>query len=228
MSGARKGAMWRQVVTTMRMFSRAIVENSMPAAAIILAVTDSVDVTSTDEHAQTLAANTEKQLRGRRMRLRLAPDGTVSVADRPNDVPKEVNDLISVMPASFPRDPVAVGETWAREMPIASGASFGMPVGGVVRATFRLDSLSRNGDLAYVSMRGTLDQQPAITAAESSLSGSVNGNMVVNRRRGWLSESRFLVEMRTTVAALPRSAAPLAPMQFRMKITQHMRVFDKR
>ena len=114
MSGARKGAAGRQVVTTMRMFSRAIVENSMPAAAIILAVTDSVDVTSSDERAQTLAANTEKQLRGRQMRLRLAPDGTVSVADHPSDVPKEVNDLVSVMPASFPRDPVAVGETWAR------------------------------------------------------------------------------------------------------------------
>jgi hypothetical protein len=111
-------------------------------------------------------------------------------------------------------------------MPIASGASFGLPVGGVVRATFRLDSLSRNGDNAYVSMRGTLEQQPAVMGAESSLSGSVNGAMVVNRRRGWLSESRFLVEMLTTVAS--RSAAPRAPMQFRMKITQHMRVFDKR
>jgi len=226
MSGARKGTVGKPLVTTMRMFSRAIVEQSTPAATMILAITDSVDVESPDQRGRASAANTEKQLRGRQMRLRLAPDGTVSIADQGSGVPKEVNDLVSVMPASFPRDPVAIGETWSREMPIASGASFGLPVGGVVRATFRLDSVSRAGDLAYVSMRGTLEQQPAIMAAESSLSGSVNGNMVVNRRRGWLSESRFLVEMRTTMAA--RGAAPLAPMEFRMKITQHMKVFDKR
>jgi hypothetical protein len=229
-SGSRKGgsATMKAVVTTLTMFSRAIVESSAPASALILAVTDSVEVTSTDEHARALAATTQRQMRGRQMRLRLAPDGTVSVAPQTGDIPKEVTDLVSVMPASFPKDPVAVGEIWFREMPIASGASLGMPVGGVVRAVFRLDSVSRAGELAYVSMRGALEQQPALLqgAAASSLAGSVTGTIVVNRRRGWLSESRFLVEMRTTVAG--RSVAPTAPMQFQMKITQHMTVFDKR
>jgi hypothetical protein len=56
--------------------------------------------------------------------------------------------------------------------------------------------------------------------------GSVTGNMIVDRLRGWLSESRFLVEMKATVAAL--SAAAQAPMQFRLKITQHMRVVERR
>jgi len=228
MSGTRKGAAasMKAVVTTLTMFSRAIVESSGPGSALILAVTDSVDVSSTDEHAASMAATTERQLRGRRMRLQLAPDGTVSVAPLAADIPREVNDLVSVMPASFPKEPVAVGDSWVREMPIASGASLGMPVGGVVRATFRLDSISHGGDLAYVSMRGSLEQQPAQTASVSSLSGSLNGSIVVNRRRGWLSESRFLVDMRTTVVA--KGVAPAAPMQFRMKITQHMKVVDKR
>ena len=147
------------------------------------------------------------------MRLRLSPDGTVGVADETTSVPKEVNELVSVMPASFPRDPVAVGDTWVREMAIPPGTRFSVPAGGFVRASFRLDSVARGGEIAYVSMRGTL-QQPE----------TVNGSMVINRRRGWLSESRFLVEMRTTVT--PRGAATSDPMQVRTKITQHMRVFD--
>ena len=229
-SGSRKGGRtataMKTVVTTLTMFSRAIVESSAPGSALILAVTDSVDVSSTDERARSLGEATERQLRGRQMRLQLAPDGTVSVAPQTTAVPKEVNDLVSVMPASFPKDPVAVGESWDREMPIASAASLGMPIGGVVRASFRLDSTARGGDLAFISMRGTFEQQPAQAASQSSLSGTVSGSMVVNRRRGWLSETTFLVEMRTTVVA--RGVAPAAPMQFRMKITQHMRVVDKR
>lgn len=225
MSGGRKGGAPRQVVTTMRMFSRAIVESSAPASAVILAITDSVEVTSTDDRAAALADNTERQLRGRQMRLRLTPDGTVSVADQ-SAVPREVNELVSVMPASFPKDPVDLGETWMRQMPIATGAGLGMPVGAIVRAIFRLDSMSRGGDLAFISMRGTLEQQGGQLSVGSTLIGSVDGMMIVNRRRGWLSESRFLVEMRSMVA--PRGAAPMAPVQFRMKISQHMRVVDKR
>jgi hypothetical protein len=225
LSGSRQGTLTKQVVTTMRMFSRAIVEESAPTSTLILAVTDSVEVSSTDERAQSLAANTERQLRGRQMRLRLAPDGTVSVAGQSGDVSREVNDLVSVMPASFPRAPVAVGESWLREMPIASGAAFGMPPGGiVVRATFHLDSLARGGDLAFITMRGTLDQ--AVLGVASLLNGTVSGTMTVNRKRGWLSESRFMVDLRTTVPS--RSATTASPMQFRTRITQHMRIVDKR
>jgi len=225
LSGSRKGGVAKQVVTTMTMFSRAIVEVSEPAFAVILAVTDSVDVTSTDEHARALADDTERQLRGRQMRLRVAPDGSVSLAGAPRDVPREVNDLVSVMPASFPREPVVVGQTWDREMPIASGASFGMPVGGTVRASFRLDSITRSGDLAYISMKGTLDQSRQL-ATTATLNGSVTGSMVVNRKRGWLSESRFMVDLRSTVST--PSTTPLHPMQFRTRITQHPRVIDRR
>jgi len=229
MSGSRKGSSPRQSVTTMRMFSRAIVESTDQVAALILAVTDSVDVTSSDEHARALGREVVRQLEGRSMRLRLSPDGTVGVVQKSLEVPKEVSDIVALMPASFPRDSVSVGDSWTREMPIAQGSSLGAPVGGIVRANFHLDSLSRGGDVAYVSMQGTLEQNPAPASSEATLSGSVNGSMVVNRRRGWLSESRFLVQMRSTVTRKTATGAvSAAPMQFRMKITQHMRVFDKR
>src|SRR6058998_631290 len=94
-SGTRKGGgpATTQIVTTLRMFSRAIVESSAPAAAIILAVTDSVEVSTNDERTRALAQQTRRQLEGRQMRLRLSPDGIVGVADRTTSVPKEVNEL---------------------------------------------------------------------------------------------------------------------------------------
>ena len=99
-SGTREGkAAAKQVVTTLRMFSRAIVESSSPAGAMILAVTDSVDVSSTDDRALPLAKATQAQLAGRQMRLRLSPDGTVGVADGQEKIKKEVTDLVAGMPA---------------------------------------------------------------------------------------------------------------------------------
>ena len=226
MSGTRKGATSKKVVTTLHMFSRAIVESSSADATLILAITDSVDVSTSDEHARSLTAEAHRQLEGRQMRLQLSPDGTVSLPQQTADVPKEVSDLVSVMPASFPREAIAVGDTWVREMPIPPGARLGLPIGGVVYARFRLDSTTRGGDAAHISMRGTFHQPAQTDTTKGTLSGSVNGTMTVNRRRGWLSESRFLVQMLTIIAG--HDATQTSPTQVRTKITQHMRVFDKR
>jgi hypothetical protein len=117
-------------------------------------------------------------------------------------------------------------------MPIAPAAAARLPGangrGGVARATFRLDSLSRQGELAYISMRGTLEPHPSDAAALAPglvlppLGGTVAGSMVVNRRRGWLSSSQFVVDLRTTIAS--KSAAPT---EFHMRVTQQMRVFGR-
>ena len=228
MSGGRRGAPPKMVVTTMHMFSRAIVESSTPTHALILAITDSVNVSSTDERAKPMSSDALRQLAGSQMRLKLNRDGTVGVADAQARLSKEVSDLISIMPASFPKGSVAVGDTWLREMPIPPSASMGVPLGGLVKAAFRLDSLSGDGQVAYLSMRGSMHPLAEAVAVSdpSALVGSVTGNMIVDRLRGWLSESRFLVEMKATVAAL--GAAAQAPMQFRLKITQHMRVVERR
>jgi hypothetical protein len=44
----------------------------------------------------------------------------------------------------------------------------------------------------------------------------------VIRRRGWLSSSQFVVDLRTTIAS--KSAAPT---EFHMRVTQQMRVFGR-
>jgi hypothetical protein len=223
-SGSRpdKNGSTRQVSTTLTMFSRAIVESSAPVGAMILAITDSVAVSSTDPKALPLVEGTKAQLEHKQMRLKLSPDGTVTIIDPQTKVPKEVTDLVAGMPASFPKGSVALGDTWLREMAIPPSASFGVPLGGMVKAAIRLDSITT--DNAYLSLRGTVVQSGTPAASDQgALAGTVSGNMIVDRRRGWLSESRFLVQMRATVA--PVGAVP---MQFRVKISQHMRVVAER
>ncbi len=226
---ARRGGTPRSVTTTLVMFSRAIVEASAQASTLILAVTDSANVDTDDERSRTIADETRRLLAGRQMRLRLSPDGTVAVAEHERSVPREVNDLVAVMPASFPRGSVAVGDTWMREMPDPAvdrarrapgwGGEGGVPLRfGVER-----------GETAYLTMRGTLEPSTVAAAMteKGTLTGTVNGNMTVDRRRGWLSESRFLIQMKATVTSLGVARAS-TPMEIRMTITQHMKVFAKR
>ena len=227
MSGSRRGGgETRPIATTLRMYTRAIVESTTAASATIFAITDSVTVTSNDERARASAAETQRQLTGRQMRLRMAPDGTIGIAGAQPVVPREVSDLVAMMPASFPRGPVGVGDTWVREMPIPPSPVMGVPLGGLVKAAFRLDSIGANGDVAWVTMRGTMHPLTDAVAVSDprAVLGTVSGSMVVDRHRGWLSESRFLVETRATLPAVGGGA----PMQLRLKITQHMKVLDKR
>jgi hypothetical protein len=219
---SRKGTAPMQVTTALSMFSRAIVEGRTATATLIFAITDSLDLTSTDAYARKLVDDAERQLKGRQMRLRLSPNGTVSLADPGRNVPREVTELVSVMPASFPSEPVAVGDSWTREMPIPPGVRLGLTVGGIVRSTFRFDSLTKDGRFAYVSMRGTMHPVVPGVQDKAQLGGSVDGHMVIDRRRGWLAESRFLIQMRTTLEA--RNGRPIEPMQFKTTITQRMRV----
>ena len=224
-TGGREGGRPMSVTTSVSMFSRAIVLGTDGPAALILAVTDSVEVQSTDQHALALAEQARRGLQGRQVRLRLVPDGTVRLVDPARGVAREVKDMVSIMPGSFPLEAIAVGDTWMREMPIPASVPMSLPAGGRVRARFRLDSVSRAGDLAFVSMRGSFDP-PDDARRDDAAAGSVSGTLVVNRKRGWLTESRFLIQMRTTVP--PPAGDTRAAMQFRTKITQFMRVLGDR
>ena len=219
-SAPRRDAAPMRVVTTIRMYSRAIVESTVPSASMILAVTDSVSVETNDAHALEMAEQSRRQLEGKALRMQLWRDGSVTLPDAPPGIPRDVAELVSLMPASFPKEALQVGDTWSRVMPIPPAPQFAVPAGAMVRARFRLDSLSRGGDLAFVSMTGVFELGTPARAAtdDDPIAGTVAGTLTVNRRRGWLAESRFLVQMR---ASVPGVAA--TPMRFRVKITQHMR-----
>jgi len=219
------------MTTTMRVYSRAIVEKSVPSATYVRAVTDSVQLSSNDERAFNLENEARKSLEGRVMTLRISPDGTVSLADTTTDVGREVGETMSLMPAAFPRGPIEVGYIWTREMPLPAGGR-ATPGGGAsawLHTRFRLDSLSRHGAIAYVSMRGEMspDPDPGLVQGAGPVleKGTVTGTMLVDRVRGWLTESQFTI-VAHSVVRVPGSDDTV--MRFETRVTQRIKTIEKR
>jgi hypothetical protein len=148
------------------------------------------------------------------------------------DPDSELRHIFGEMPAMLARTPIAVGEKWTREMQIPLTGDPGTL--GSVRATFRLDSLGRNGDIAYISMRGTMSRinAPNLPAAGAgyATSGTLSGSIQIDRRLGWITDSKSSIIVRSTIAAVPaRKGEPQgAPMQVRTKITQWIRAMRNR
>lgn len=186
--------------------------------ATVLAITDSVTLYSTGT-AEAWLDQTMRHLRGQRLRLHMAPDGAVSLSERPDADERELQALVAQMPALLPKKPVSVGSSWQRAMSMPIAGQPEARLGAEVVATFRLDSLV--GDLAWISMSGTL--QPTRRgdgeAMQAELAGTVNGWVVVDRRRGWIVDARTLLNVRSTVAATRTSPA----MKFSMRIEQRLK-----
>jgi len=214
----------------MRVYSRAIVEKSAPAATYVRAVTDSVRLTTTDERALNLEEEARRALEGRVMTLRISPDGTVSLADTTDDSSRDVADVVSLIPAALPRGPVVVGYTWSRDMPLpSSGRTAPGGANGWLHTKFRLDSLSRHGGIAYVSMRGEMRPEHDPGAERGSgpelEHGSVVGTMLFDRTRGWLTESQFTI-VAHSVVRIPNAENTV--MRFETRVTQHMKTVERR
>jgi hypothetical protein len=217
------------VTTTLLLLSRAIVERSDARGTVVRTVTDSVAVASTDGHAAQLSDAARRALVGREVRMLVAPDGAAQLLDAAA-AGEEVSTLLSLMPAALPRHPVRPGDTWTGVMR--------MPVAGpepppatraaesVVRASFRLDSLGA-GDLAYISMRGTVsgtaapDSAARAAAGPVAIAGTLLGMMVVDRRRGWLTDTRSTVSVKSAFA--PSDPAKGKATRFVIKVTQRLR-----
>ena len=216
----------KTVTTSVTLHSRTIVQGSSAASTLVFTVVDSADLQSSDTHGAQQVAAAERQLRSQQFMLQIGADGTVeSVRDaRGTPVPRDVGEAMSAMPAVFPRRPVTVGEQWTRELPLPAGGPFGTRGSGKVNAVFRLDSLDRTGNLAFVSMRG--DVLPDDDSDGLQLSGDVTGAMQVDRRRGWMTDSRFSVMIRSLIT--PPASSGLAPMRFVTRVTQRLRTMDKR
>jgi hypothetical protein len=211
------------VLTTLLVISRAFVERRDRDATVLLASTDSVAASSSGADSLTVATETRRMLQGKRVRLRVAPDGATEIIGGDGGASAELNALFSQMPATLPNTPVAVGQAWSRTMLAPLGAA-GTSAGGKLQATFKLDSLSRNGDVAYVSLNGMLTRPPSSKDgwATLSMTGSMNGSLVIDRRRGWITDARMTYVVRSTVA--PSAGSSADAMRFRMKVSQWVRV----
>ena len=218
------------VTTTMRVYSRAIVERSVPTATYVKAVTDSIQLSSNDDRAFNLENEARRSLEGRAMTLRISPDGTVSLADTTDSTP-DVAETMSLMPAAFPRGPIEVGYTWSREMPVPAGgrAAPGGAASAWLHTKFRLDSVTHHGTIAYVSMRGEMSPDPdaGLTQGASPVleKGTVTGTMLVDRARGWLTESQFTI-VAHSVVRVPGTDDTV--LRFETRVTQRMKTIEKR
>jgi len=220
------GTPGKPMTTSVTVLARTIVQASRQATTTVFTVVDSAEVHSSDTHGAAMSAQAEKVLRGQRMVVELAEDGSVESARdaRGAAVSRDVADAMAAMPAVLPRRAVAVGERWQREMPIPSAGPIGSSGNAQVRAEFRLDSLSGNGELAFVSMRGQIASDGGARGVE--MSGSMSGMMRIDRVRGWMTESLFTLLIRSVVT--PPSGIGMQPMKFVTKVTQHLRTMDKR
>lgn len=223
MSGlTAKGDTTRSVTTTLLLRTRCVVERADVAGATIAATTDSVGIVSTGERADEVA-RARRALEGRTARFHLAPDGSAELVDDGRPQPAELRALFEHMPATLPARAVAVGETWKRriDLPGPGGAP-----GGALTASFRLDSLSAAGDLAYVSMSGSLGRASGArgggdSTSRVSMSGVMKGGMTIDRGRGWMTDARTTLTVTTVIA--PPAGATEPPTRVRLRMTQWLR-----
>lgn len=230
MTGVRRtptGEASAMVLTTMKMFSRAIVEGAAGDGIEVLAVTDSVLLTTTDDRTRAATQQLQSQMRGQQMKFHVLPDGSVSMMQA-DGAPREVAQVVSLMPATFPKSPIAIGETWTREMSLPVGSQLGAQLSARLQVKFRLDSVARKGRVAYVSMHG--DMRPAIGPGSASGAvlekGLVSGTMLLDQKRGWLKESWFNIVVSSSLK--PTTTADAQPIRMQMRITQHMHTVDRR
>ncbi|HMH25923.1 MAG TPA: DUF6263 family protein [Gemmatimonadaceae bacterium] len=217
------------MTTSIEVFTRAIAQQWGSGGTLMQSITDSVAMTPASPGS--LADLKRRTMQARRVWVRVSTDGAMEIVDDA-DPRSELRNIFGEMPAMLAREPVAVGGKWNREMQIPLSGDPGAL--GQVKATFRLDSLGANGDIAYISMHGTMARMNTpgmpITGAGYATSGTLTGTIQIDRRLGWITDSRSSIIVRSTIAAAPaRKGGPQgAPMQVRTKITQWIRAMRTR
>jgi hypothetical protein len=218
----------RTMTTSIEVFTRAIAQRWTSTGTLMLAITDSVAMNPASPPA--LAELRRHAMQSKPVSLRVSTDGAMEVVDDGNPR-SELRQLFGEMPAVLARKVVAVGEKWTREMQIPLSSEPGAV--GRVRATFQLDSLGRNGDVAFISMRGTLFRINTSGAAPAGpgygTTGQLAGTIQIDRRLGWITDSKSTIIVRSTIVPPSRMGeAARSPMQVRTKITQWIRAMRAR
>ena len=227
-AGARNDPI-RSMTTSIEVFTRAIPQRWTSNGTVMQTITDSVAVSPSSPAA--LADLRRRAMQAKKVLLRVSTDGAMELVDD-GDPNSELRHLFGEMPAVLSRNTVSVGEKWTREMQIPLSSEPGAV--GAVRATFQLDSLGKHGDIAYISMRGTMYRINTPNAAPAGpgygTTGQLAGTIQIDRRLGWITDSKSSIIVRSTVAPPPsrQGEAERPPMQVRTKITQWIRAMRAR
>jgi hypothetical protein len=219
----------RSMTTSIEIYTRAIAKQWTASGTLMQTITDSVAMTPAS--AAGLADLRRRTSQNKPGLIRVSGDGAVEVVDD-GDPRSELRHLFGEMPAMLSRTVVAVGEKWTREMQIPLSGEPGAM--GSVRATFQLDSLSRTGDIAFISMKGSLSRISLPGAAPQSAgynaTGTLTGAIQIDRRLGWITDSRSTIVVKSTIAASAprRGEASRGPMVVHTRITQWIRAMRGR
>jgi len=205
----------RSMTTAMEVFSRAIARRASTNATDILAITDSVLTMAPGPNQKRMRQPTPRGP----VEIRVSTDGTVELgAGQASD---ELRTLFGQMPATLPKKPISPGEKWVHQMktplPNEPGAV------GLVRTTLQLDSLSRNGDVAYISMHGVLSKDHS-DGSTSEMAGSLSGTMQLDRRRAWITETHATID----VQAVVKNSTTGQPMDVHTHVVQSLKVTGSR
>jgi hypothetical protein len=201
-----------RVSTRTMVVLRSRVESVDSLGAEILSQVESVTVRASGgrEESRRARVATGMALQGRTLRMKLAPDGELIVIDDASaqsaSTVATLAALVDRVPAALPALPVREREKWTRHMVLA-----GAPGDGI-DTQFTLDSLTRYGDFAWVSVRGVMKDAGADAGA------SVVGWVLLDRRRGWITRSRMVMTMRAVIGA----QGSMPPMRFVMRVEQRV------
>lgn len=199
---------------SMRVWTRAVVLGRVGTATELLSVTDSVRVLPPSAASLAPLRDAKRALEGRTVHLQIAQDGEISVAGVVRDAGTSAG-VGTDVPAVLPTEPVAVGQSWTRNIVVPLSATERETAR--VHTTLRLDSLSRDGGVAYLSLTGdvTHDHAQHSTVMRGSVTGTLVGTIEIDRRMGWITNSRTVLAIMSIVKSEGRP-----PMHLRVRITQ--------
>ncbi len=207
-------------VTIMDFYAKSTVEKVDASGAVLSAVTDSLLVRSGELGEKLRAERVPVAAGTAPTRIRVKENGAMVNLDAATGVTA----TLAAMPALLPDQPVRVGDQWEREIAIPALPLTTYRADGVLHAVFTLDSTSRGGRDAHVSVTGTLRRDGSARelppGSRVITAGEMSGSLVLDRQRGWIMDARTTIDVQSEVVAA--DAAPA--MQLGIRITQRLRV----
>ena len=212
-------------ITRLLLYAHSLVEASDLSATTLLATTDSMAMWAGNGSEVGRPQSMPLPLEGRQVRVRVTPDGAMRVNDPP-PAAMELGATLTSLPGMLPDGAVRVGDRWERDIMLPSLPVSGFRADGVLRAQFRLDSVTHAGRDAWISMLGTLRRDGAArelpVGTRVITAGTIRGTMVVDRTRAWITDARTVIDVQSEVS--PGPADPSAPMLLDIRIRQRVNV----
>lgn len=210
---------------TLVLLATLAIESVDQDGATIVSATDSVRVHAPPNSASSAVLAWAALALNRAVRFRVSPNGSAWVpSGRGRAMPSAA--IASQMPATLPDKPIAPGATWTSSLQVPLASSVDPKGMATLVATFTFDSLSKSGELAFLSLRGRLMKAESESSAPKDgqsvveTSGTVTGHVLLDRRRGWITDARTTFSLLSLVTSSDPSKPPV---RVKMMISQWMR-----